>query len=106
MTSKTTSPLRRAATNTYTYDEANRLTSWNNGTTTTGYAYDGAGNLTQDGSKTYAYDARDELTNDGTSAYSYTAHGTLSSEPGRRARVAITPTRTASRAAGSRNVPL
>ncbi|HEY2448289.1 MAG TPA: LamG-like jellyroll fold domain-containing protein, partial [Mycobacterium sp.] len=89
LTSKTTSSqFAGSAGNTYTYDEANRLTSWNNGTTTTNYGYDGAGNLTQAGSKTYIYDARDELTNDGTNAYSYTANGTLASE--------VTPSGTAS----------
>ena len=63
-----------------TYDEANRLTSWNNGATTTNYAYDGAGNLTQAGSRSYTYDARDELAADGTNTYSYAANGTLASE--------------------------
>ena len=78
--SKTTSAhFTASAANTYTYDEANRLTSWSNGTTTT-YGYDGAGNLTQSGSKTYTYDARDELTNDSANTYSYTANGTLASE--------------------------
>ena len=40
LTSKTTTGFAGSAANTYTYDEANRLTSWNNGTTTTGYGYD------------------------------------------------------------------
>ena len=81
LTSKTTSSaFAGSATNTYAYDEANRLTSWNNGATTTSYAYDGAGNLTQAGSKTYTYDARDELTNDGSNGYSYSANGALASE--------------------------
>ena len=66
ITSEATTGLAGAASNTYTYDEAGRLTSWNNGTTTTAYGYDNNGNLTQDGSKTYTYDARDELTSDGT----------------------------------------
>ena len=81
VTSETTTGLAGAASSTYTYDEAGRLTSWNNGTTTTAYGYDGNGNLTQNGSKTYTYDARDELTSDGTSSYTYTARGTPSSEP-------------------------
>jgi YD repeat-containing protein len=48
---------------------ADRLTPWNNGTTTTAYGYDTNGNLTQDGSKTHTYDARDELTSDGINSY-------------------------------------
>jgi YD repeat-containing protein len=59
LTSKTTTGFAGAGTNTYGYDQAGRLTSWNNGTTTTGYAYDGAGNRVQAGSTTYTYDARD-----------------------------------------------
>ena len=77
LTTKTTSGFDGAGTNTYTYDQADRLSSWNNGTSTTDYAYDGAGNRTQAGSTTYTYDARDELTSDGTSAYSYSANGDL-----------------------------
>jgi RHS repeat-associated protein len=86
LTSKTTAGFAGATTNTYTYDDANRLMSWNNGTTTTDYGYDADGNLTQDGSKTYTYDARDELTSDGVDTYSYTANGDLASE--------VTPTGT------------
>jgi large repetitive protein len=80
LTTKTTTGFSGASSNTYTYDEANRLASWNNGTATVSYGYDGAGNRTQVGSKTYTYDARDELTSDGTNSYAYTARGTLSSE--------------------------
>ena len=80
ITSINTAGLAGATSNTYSYDEANRLTSWDNGTATTSYGYDASGNLTQNGSKTYSYDARDELTSDGTNTYSYTANGTVSSE--------------------------
>jgi RHS repeat-associated protein len=80
LTSKTTTGFAGASANTYAYDEANRLTSWNNGTTTTGYSYDGDGNRIQAGSVSYTYDARDELTSDGTDSYSYNANGTLASE--------------------------
>jgi large repetitive protein len=82
--SETTAGLAGPASSTYTYDEAGRLASWNNGTTTTQYGYDANGNLTRNGSKTLAYDARDELTSDGTGSYTYTytARGTPSSEPG------------------------
>jgi RHS repeat-associated protein len=76
-TSKSTTGVSGSTANTYTYDQANRLTSWNNGTTTVGYAYDASGNRTQSGTKTFAYDARNELTSDGTSTYTYTPRGTL-----------------------------
>ena len=78
-TSKNTTGFAGSSNNTYTYDLANRLSSWNNGTTTTGYAYDAAGNRTQIGSRTLTYDARDRLTSSGTSTYTYTARGTLAS---------------------------
>jgi RHS repeat-associated protein len=82
ITSKATTGFVGGAANTYTYDQAGRLTSWNNGTTTTSYAYDGAGNRVQAGSTNYAYDARDQLTSDGTSSYSYSANGDLTSVTG------------------------
>ncbi|MCX4609675.1 LamG-like jellyroll fold domain-containing protein [Streptomyces mirabilis] len=78
-TSKTTTGVAGAATNTYTYDWADRLASWNNGTTTATYGYDNAGNRTRVGGDTYTYNARNELTSDGHNTYSYTARGTLSS---------------------------
>ncbi|MFI6951768.1 hypothetical protein, partial [Streptomyces sp. NPDC050422] len=42
-TSKTTTGVAGAATNTYTYDWANRLSSWNNGSATEQYGYDASG---------------------------------------------------------------
>ena len=89
VTSETTTGLAGPASSTYTYDEAGRLTSWDNGTATTQYGYDGNGNLTRDGSKTYTYDARDELTSDGTSTYTYTARGTAASESSPSGSVAV-----------------
>ncbi|MGI5239197.1 LamG-like jellyroll fold domain-containing protein [Dactylosporangium sp. CA-139066] len=79
-TSKATAGFAGAASNTYTYDLADRLTSWNNGTVTTGYAYDKSGNRTQSGPRTFSYDQRNQLTggSDGT-MYQYTARGTLRS---------------------------
>ena len=77
LTSKDTTGLAGASDNTYTYDEANRLTSWDNGTATTDYAYDASGNRTQVGDTTYTYNARDELTSGGGATYGYTANGTL-----------------------------
>jgi RHS repeat-associated protein len=78
LTSKTTTGFAGAGSNTYGYDQANRLTSWTAGSTTTAYTYDGAGNRTKAGSVTYTYDARDELIADGTSKYLYTANGDMS----------------------------
>ncbi|NUK10469.1 Teneurin-1 [Streptomyces lunaelactis] len=78
-TSKTTSGFAGAGTNTYTYDWANRLSSWNNGTTTEQYGYDASGNRTRVGGDTYTYDARNRLTSDGHSTYAYTKRGTMSS---------------------------
>ncbi|WP_251067262.1 LamG-like jellyroll fold domain-containing protein [Streptomyces sp. ISL-36] len=77
-TSKTTTGVAGASTNTYTYDWANRLSSWNNGTTTEAYGYDGSGNRTRVGASTYTYDARNRLTSDGRTTYLYTARGTMS----------------------------
>ncbi|MFF4897173.1 LamG-like jellyroll fold domain-containing protein [Streptomyces sp. NPDC001068] len=80
LTSKTTTGFQGAATNSYTYDYADRLTSWASGATTTGYTYDGDGNRLTAGAKTYTYNARDQLTSDGTLDYSYTARGTLAAK--------------------------
>lgn len=79
LTSKTTTGFTGAAANTYTYDFANRLLSWNNGTTEVDYGYDNNGNRTQVGSAVYTYDARDQLTSDGTATYQYSARGTQTS---------------------------
>ncbi|MFJ1796623.1 LamG-like jellyroll fold domain-containing protein [Kitasatospora griseola] len=74
--SQTTIGLAGTASNTYTYDDAGRLNSWNNGTTTNTYRYDANGNLTQNGSRTASYNQRNQLqTADGT-AYTYTPRGT------------------------------
>ncbi|WP_329576548.1 LamG domain-containing protein [Kitasatospora sp. NBC_01250] len=77
LTSKNTAGVAGAANNTYTYDWANRLTSWNNGTTNTPYAYDASGNRIQSGSNVFTYDARDQLTSDGVHTYTYAARGTM-----------------------------
>jgi RHS repeat-associated protein len=76
-TSKATSGYTDAATNTYTYDQDNRLKSWNNGSTVVGYEYDVDSNRTGVAGITYTYDARDELLSDGSNNYAYTARGTL-----------------------------
>nr|GID81243.1 hypothetical protein Ade03nite_01670 [Actinoplanes derwentensis] len=78
LTSKTTTGFAGATANSYTYDLANRLTSWNNGTTTVGYEYDRSGNRTRAGTKTFTYDDRNRLlTSSQGDSYEYTARGTL-----------------------------
>ncbi|MGI5271382.1 LamG-like jellyroll fold domain-containing protein [Nonomuraea sp. CA-218870] len=81
LTTKTTTGLAGAGTNTYGYDHANRLTSWTapNGTTTA-YEWDAAGNRTKAGDKTYTYDERNRLTSGDGTDYSYSARGTLASQ--------------------------
>jgi RHS repeat-associated protein len=75
-------------TNTYGYDQANRLTSWtatpSGGTATTQtFGYDNAGNLTNDNGVTYTYDARDELVSDSKgNTYTYSADGDQASQNG------------------------
>ncbi|MFC8620517.1 LamG-like jellyroll fold domain-containing protein [Micromonospora purpureochromogenes] len=77
-TSKVLTGFAGGKSNTYSYDLANRLTSWNDGTTSVAYAYDDSGNRTQAGTRTFSFDARNQLlsSSDGT-AYTYTARGTL-----------------------------
>jgi large repetitive protein len=65
--------------NTYTYDQAGRLTTWNDGSTLTQYTYDKSGNRTQNGSRIFVYDERNRLVGDGATTYNYAARGTLSS---------------------------
>jgi RHS repeat-associated protein len=85
ITSMTTSGLATtgggtgSVTNTYTYDEAGRLTGWNNGTAHA-YGYDKDGNLTNNNGTTFTYDARDELTSDGKNTYTYSADGDVASQ--------------------------
>ncbi|MBI3687533.1 MAG: discoidin domain-containing protein, partial [Actinobacteria bacterium] len=80
ISSKNTAGFAGAGSNTYTYDFANRLASWNDGTTTASYGYDASGNRTQVGLVTYSYDARDQLTSDGLNTYTYTARGTVATQ--------------------------
>jgi RHS repeat-associated protein len=83
LTSQTTTGLVGAGTTTYTYDQANRITSATAAGTTTGYSYDGDGNLTQAGATSYLYNAQDQLTSATTSgtttSYAYTLSGALAS---------------------------
>ncbi|MFJ1653392.1 LamG-like jellyroll fold domain-containing protein [Streptomyces sp. NPDC088337] len=80
LTSKTTTGVSGASANTYGYDWANRITSWNDGSKTTAYAYDASGNRVRNGSDVYTYDERDQLTSDGVHFYDYSARGTMTQE--------------------------
>jgi RHS repeat-associated protein len=85
MTSMTASGLAApgggtgTVSNTYSYDEAGRLTGWNNGTAHA-YGYDKAGNLTSNNGATFTYDARNQLTSDGSNSYTYAANGDVTSQ--------------------------
>ncbi|WP_309235751.1 RHS repeat-associated core domain-containing protein [Streptomyces sp. TRM64462] len=68
-----------AGVQTYAYDQAGRLVSATNGTVTTPYAWDAAGNRTLAGTASAQYDERNRLLTDGTRTYGYTPRGTLSS---------------------------
>lgn len=65
--------------NTYTYDHANRLTSWSVGGTTTEYGWDASGNRIRNGTKTASYDERNRLLADGDYTYEHTPGGALAS---------------------------
>ncbi|MFD6712919.1 LamG-like jellyroll fold domain-containing protein [Micromonospora chalcea] len=79
-TSKTTTGFGGSTTNTYTYDLANRLTGWDNGSTPVVYAYDKSGNRVQAGTVVFNYDQRNQLTGSSTGAtYRFTPRGTLAS---------------------------
>ncbi|WP_393096894.1 LamG-like jellyroll fold domain-containing protein [Streptomyces sp. LN325] len=79
LTSKKTTGTAGAATNTYAYDYANRMTSWTKDGSTTPYEWDAAGNRTKAGSTTATFDARNRQLIDGTTTNTYTARGTLAS---------------------------
>ncbi|MEV3987167.1 RHS repeat-associated core domain-containing protein [Nonomuraea sp. NPDC049758] len=88
MTSKTTTGTAGAGNNTYTYDWANRLTSWTGPDgTKTDYGWDAAGNRVKAGDKTYTYDERGRLTSGDGRTYTYTARGTLAEEGGGMVRI-------------------
>ncbi|MEV4400233.1 RHS repeat-associated core domain-containing protein [Nonomuraea sp. NPDC049607] len=81
LTTKTTVGTAGAGTNTYSYDQAGRLTSWSSpGGAVTNYEWDAAGNRTKAGSTTFTYDERNRLTSGDGTDYSYTPRGTLASQ--------------------------
>ncbi|WP_424920067.1 LamG-like jellyroll fold domain-containing protein [Streptomyces sp. wa1064] len=79
LTSKTTTGVAGAGTHSYAYDDAGRLSSWTNGSTTTSYEWDEAGNRIKAGTRKATYDARNRLLTDDASTYSYTPRSTLAS---------------------------
>ncbi|MEU4244347.1 LamG-like jellyroll fold domain-containing protein [Actinoplanes sp. NPDC026619] len=80
VTSKNTTGVTGAGSNSYSYDDAGRLSSWTAGSVTTPYTYDPDGNRTRAGPATYTYNARSQLTTatsgSSTTSYSYTPRGT------------------------------
>ncbi|MGR6921114.1 RHS repeat-associated core domain-containing protein [[Actinomadura] parvosata] len=80
LTTKTTTGLAGAGTNSYTYDHANRLDSWTApGGAVTRYEWDASGNRIKAGDKTFAYDERNRLLSGDGTDYTYTPRGTLAS---------------------------
>jgi RHS repeat-associated protein len=81
-----------AADNTYVYDWANRLISWEQddrggNEALTEYEYDAAGNRTRNGGREFVYDERNRLASDSLgNTYTYTARGTRATQ--------VTPTQT------------
>ncbi|MFI6325526.1 LamG-like jellyroll fold domain-containing protein [Nonomuraea sp. NPDC050556] len=67
--------------NTYTYDQAGRLTSWTApDAKVTTYEWDAAGNRTKAGDKTFTYDERNRLLSGDGTDYAYTPRGTLATQ--------------------------
>ncbi|MFI7154751.1 RHS repeat-associated core domain-containing protein [Nonomuraea sp. NPDC050022] len=88
MTSKTTAGTAGAGKNTYTYDWANRLSSWTGPDgAKTDYGWDAAGNRIKAGEKTFTYDERNRLTSGDGRTYTYTARGTIAEEGGGMVRI-------------------
>ncbi|GAA4233421.1 polymorphic toxin-type HINT domain-containing protein [Actinomadura meridiana] len=77
MTRKVTTGTVDAGENTYTYDHAGRLTSWQTDGKTVPYDWDDSGNRVRNGDKTATYDARNRLISDGDYTYTYSSRGTL-----------------------------
>ncbi|MFF7204809.1 polymorphic toxin-type HINT domain-containing protein [Streptomyces sp. NPDC008141] len=77
LTSKTTVGTAKAGENTYGYDDAGRLTSWQGEGQTTQYEWDDSGNRVKNGAKTSTFDERNRLLSDGDYTYDHTPRGTL-----------------------------
>ena len=79
LVSKDTTGFGADEHNSYTYDQASRMTSWTADGVSTLYEWDDSGNRTREGDKVATFDARNRLLDDGTTTYAYTARGTLKS---------------------------
>jgi RHS repeat-associated protein len=101
ITSTTTAGLANpygaaTVTNTYGYDQADRLTSWTatpagGAAVTKAYGYDNNGNLVNDNGVTQTYDARNELVSDTSgNTYSYSAAGNLTQQTSSAGTAAFT----------------
>ncbi|GAB3895324.1 hypothetical protein GCM10029964_075040 [Kibdelosporangium lantanae] len=80
LSAKTTTGLAGPGQQSYTYDQAGRLTASTANGTNTAYDWDDAGNRTKTGAKTSVYDERNRLQSDGDSTYTYTPRGSLKSK--------------------------
>ncbi len=77
---KVTTGVSGASDNSYTYDDAARLTSWSvAGGATTTYAWDASGNRTKVNGATATFDQRNRLVSDNGTDYSYSPRGSLKS---------------------------
>ncbi|MEU5883244.1 LamG-like jellyroll fold domain-containing protein [Spirillospora sp. NPDC047279] len=79
-TSKSTTGTASPGNDTYDYDHAGRLTAWTHNGTTTGYAWDDAGNRTSANGVTATFDQRNRRLTDGDTTYTYTPRGNLATE--------------------------
>jgi RHS repeat-associated protein len=90
VTSRTTSGLAGAGSDSFTYDQADRLSSWIHQATTVPYTYDAAGNRTGIGGRSQTFDARGRITSatdgTGTTTYTWTPRGTLTGTSGAATR--------------------
>ncbi|MEV2278313.1 DNRLRE domain-containing protein, partial [Nocardiopsis sp. NPDC049922] len=78
LTGKTTVGVAGAGENTYTYDQAGRLTSWTApDDTVTDYTWDASGNRISEGGDSATYDERNRLITAAGIDYTWTARGTL-----------------------------
>ncbi len=81
ITSKNTTGVQGAGSNSYSYDYLDRMTSWTNPAgVSTSYDWDDSSNRIRAGSKNATYDERNRLLTDGTSTYRYSARGSLQSK--------------------------